>query len=240
MKARPFLTAGWHSLALLNYKVPPSLLSPLVPRGTELDSWNGSIWVSVVGFLFRNTRVLGVSLPFHTDFPEVNLRFYVRRTVDGSTRRAVTFIRELVPRRAIAFVARVAYNEPYLAVPMESEAGPDRAEYRWKTGTGWTRLAIETGGGWSAIQEGSEEQFIAEHYWGYTKQRDGGMVEYEVRHPPWRVKRGRTASLAGDLSAVYGPEFARVLAAPPDSAFFAEGSPVEVFPPRRLNLPRAS
>ena len=135
VKTPVFLTADWLDLVLLNYVVPPALLGPLVPKGTELDLWRGEAYVSVVGFVFANTRVRGVAIPFHQTFEEVNLRFYVRRRVDGDERRAVTFIRELVPRLAIAMTARLMYNEPYLHLAMSHQldlnlAQSSRAEYR--------------------------------------------------------------------------------------------------------------
>src|SRR5689334_2274538 len=104
---RPFLRAEWRDLVMLNYESPAGLLDPLVPAGVELDRWRGTLYVSVVGFLFRDTRVLGIPIPFHRTFEEVNLRFYVRRELDGDVRRGVVFVRELVPRRAIATVARL-------------------------------------------------------------------------------------------------------------------------------------
>ena len=135
---RPFLTARWESLVLLNYACPASLLEPLVPPGTTLDTWRGQHLISLVGFLFRDTRLLGLSIPFHRTFEEVNLRFYVRRArADGTVVRAVVFIREVVPKRAIAAIARAAYNEPYLALPMShrlslSTTAGGLAEYRWQ------------------------------------------------------------------------------------------------------------
>src|SRR5690349_8716378 len=116
---RPFLTARWEHLVLLNYACPPALLAPLVPAGTTLDPWHGQTLISLVGFRFEDTRLAGLAIPGHRRFDEVNLRFYVRRAAaDGSVRRAVVFIRELVPRWAIASVARWLYNEPYLSVRM--------------------------------------------------------------------------------------------------------------------------
>ena len=179
-----FLTGQWRWLAMLNWRVDPSLLAPLVPRGTTLDAWNGATFVSVVGFLFRDTRVLGVPIPLHRDFEEVNLRFYVRCERDGEVRRAVTFVREIVPRRAIATVARLAYNEPYVALPMRHvlgpiatpDAAPATVEYGWRFGERWSRLHVRPTGPARAIASGSEEEFITEHYWGYTRQRDGGTV----------------------------------------------------------------
>jgi uncharacterized protein len=239
--ARAFLTAEWRNLAMLNYTVDPSLLRPFVPEGTELDSWEGHTFVSLVGFLFANTRVLGLPVPFHRTFEEVNLRFYVRRTVDGEVRRAVTFIRELVPRSAIALVARLTYNEPYIAVPMRHAYGktlgtgvPSSVEYGWRAQSGWSRMRVQPSGSGHNVVSGSEEEFITEHYWGYTRQRDGSTVEYRVAHPSWRVWSVDAPDITGDLTALYGREFGRVLAGPPASAFLADGSAVTVYAPTRL------
>jgi uncharacterized protein YqjF (DUF2071 family) len=225
---------------MLNFAVAPSLLEPLVPAGTTLDTWRGSTFVSLVGFLFADTRVLGISIPGHRTFEEVNLRFYVRRDTTAETRRGVTFIRELVPRRAIAWTARLAYNEPYRALPMRHRFGPlrldgvpERVEYAWR-GDRWTSLSCSVISAPRQAAPGSEEEFITEHYWGYTRQRDGGTVEYRVEHPRWRVWTV-DASIDGDLEAIYGREFAAILGSPPASAFLADGSAVTVFAPARLD-----
>jgi uncharacterized protein YqjF (DUF2071 family) len=226
---------------MLNYAVDPSLLRPLVPEGTELDSWKGHTYVSLVGFLFANTRVLGLPIPLHRTFEEVNLRFYVRRSVRGEVRRAVTFIRELVPRSAIALVARLAYNEPYTALPMRHVYGesmdgkvPSSVEYGWRLSTGWSHLRVEPNGTGRHVVPGSEEEFITEHYWGYTRQRDGSTVEYRVAHPSWRVWSVESPQVTGGLDVLYGAELARVLAGPPVSAFLADGSAITVYAPTRL------
>ena len=246
-QVRPFLTAEWRYLAMLNYEVPPAMLLPYAPPGTALDSWQGRTYLSVVGFLFRDTRLRGVPIPFHRHFEELNLRFYVRRDVDGEVRRAVTFLKELVPRRAIATVARLAYNEPYEARPMRHVltpphapgALPARVEYGWREADGaWGRLVMTPAGLPEPLVPGSEAEFITEHYWGYTRQRDGGTVEYRVAHPPWTVAAAGSVELEGDLVALYGPELAEVLQGPPTSAFLATGSPVTVFAPVRLPLER--
>jgi len=225
---------------VLNYRVPPELLIPLVPNGTTLDLWNGIAYLSVVGFLFRDTRVLGVPIPFHRTFEEVNLRFYVRREVAGEARRAVTFIRELVPRRAIAAVARLTYNEPYRALPMRHQIRVEAArgattlvEYEWRAASEWAGLRIAPEGPGAPLVPGSEEEFITQHYWGYTRQRDGRTVEYEVRHPAWRIWSAREARLYGDLSPVFG-KFSEHLRGEPHSAWLADGSAVSVHAPVRL------
>jgi uncharacterized protein YqjF (DUF2071 family) len=242
MPERPFLTADWRFLAMLQYEVDPHVLQPFVPRGTELDDWRGRTLVSLVGFRFLETRVLGAPIPCHRHFDEVNLRFYVRRRGPEGWRRAVVFLREIVPRQAIALVARLWYNEPYIALPMRHRITMDRAtegemghvRYEWLHEGRWAHLEVETEGAPTLPTPDSEEAFISEHYWGYTAQRDGGCLEYHVSHPPWRVWAVRQASLTCDASALYGAPFARVLGASPASAFLAEGSPVAVFRGRRL------
>ena len=227
---------------MLNYRVDPALLEPYVPRGTTLDSWQGTAYVSLVGFLFRDTRVLGVPVPLHRDFEEVNLRFYVRREVNGEVRRGVTFIREIVPRAAIAVVARLAYNEPYVALPMRHavgvqqnvDAAPSTIRYEWRQRAGWSAIAVEASGTATALASGSEAEFITEHYWGYTRQRDGGTVEYHVTHPRWRTWTVTAAAVHGDLAELYGAELGEVVRRPPDSAFLAEGSAIAVHMPARL------
>jgi uncharacterized protein YqjF (DUF2071 family) len=232
---------------MLNYEVPPGLLQPLVPAGTELDQFDGATLASMVGFRFLDTRILGVPIPGHRDFDEVNLRFYVRRRVeDGSWRRAVVFVRELVPRRAIALMARWCYNEPYTAVPMRHEltleravdGAPGRAAYLWQVAGGWHRLEVRTTGPPALPLPGSEAEFVTEHYWGYTRQRDAGSKEYQVTHSPWRVWETAGAALDCDVPSVYGAAFAESLTGAPRSAFLAEGSAVTVYRGRRLRLTR--
>ncbi|MFP2899915.1 YqjF family protein [Corallococcus sp. 4LFB] len=170
---RPFLTATWRYLLMLNYEVDPAVLRPLVPRGTELDAWQGRTFASMVGFRFLDTRVRGLAVPFHRDFDEVNLRFYVRRLGPEGWRRGVVFVREVVPRLAIATVARVLYNEPYVACPMRhavtmdgaDTGAPGHVEYAWKSHGRWHQLSARTLGAPAQSEPGSQEEFITEHYW---------------------------------------------------------------------------
>jgi uncharacterized protein YqjF (DUF2071 family) len=235
-----FLTAEWQHLAMLNYEVDAGLLLPFVPAGTKLDRWNERVLVSLVGFRFLKTRLLGcLPIPMHSDFDEVNLRFYVRRQVGGEVRRGVVFIREMVPRRAIAFVARTFYHENYVALPMTHEirsVGDNslRVAYRWRSGKCWSAINLETVGNSGLPGEGSFEQFITEHYWGYAAQPCGGCVEYRVTHPSWRVWRVRQSAFEGDGEDLYGKDMAAVLRGKPQSAFLAEGSGVTVMRGRRL------
>jgi uncharacterized protein len=230
-----FLTAQWQMLAFLNYEIAPELLAPLVPAGTELDTWSGKHFVSVVGFRFWDTRVAGIRIPFHRNFEEVNLRVYVRRRGPEGWRRGVVFVKEMAPRAAIAWVARWFYNERYIAVPMRhkivqpSPEAPPTVEYSWRQGGRWRGLKAEAAGTAALPEAGSQEEFITEHYWGYTAQRDGSTLEYRVEHPRWPVWRAAQYAFDGDVAGLYGPKFMECLAAKPISAFVATGSAVSVF-----------
>ena len=225
---------------LLNYPCRREWLEPLVPSGTELDTWQGEALVSLVGFLFTDTRLLGVPVPFHRTFEEVNLRFYVRRRgSDGVMRRAVVFVRELVPRAAIAWTARAIYNEPYLAAPMSHDIALDpvhggHVRFGWRHRDQLFSLEATATGPAAGLSPGSEAEFITEHYWGYTRQRDGGTLEYEVVHPPWHVWTAASHTFRGDATALYGPHFADLLRTAPRSAFVAVGSAVEVHVGQRI------
>jgi len=232
-----FLTARWENLVLLNYACPSELLEPLVPAGTELDSWQGQTLVSLVGFLFDETRLLGLPIPFHRTFEEVNLRFYVRGPAP-ERHRAVVFIRELVPRWAIATVARVVYNEPYLSLPMrhrsELAAGGGEVSYGWTHRGADFEVGARVSGPPLPQTPGSEAEFITEHYWGYTRQKDGGTLEYQVEHPPWKVWTASDSWFRGPGAALYGDDFGAVLSTAPRTAFVAQGSSIVVHQGRRL------
>jgi len=231
VRVRPFLTANWRYLAMLNFVVDPKIVAPLVPPGLELDFENRETFLSVVGFLFLDTRLLGLPIPLHRDFEEVNLRFYVRKKSADTWRRGVVFVRELVPRRAIALVARAFYGENYLALPMKHEIEhvdlKVSVEYSWRRRRKWESLKMAASGEPQSIPAGSHAEFITEHYWGYTCVRDG-CSEYRVEHPRWKIWNAETFEFSADIAALYGGQFVEPLTAAPHSALIADGSPVEV------------
>ena len=238
----PFLIADWRYLAMLNYEIEPGTLMPLMLKGTELDTHDGKTFVSMVGFLFLNTRVMGLAVPFHCDFEEINLRFYVRRKAENGWRRGVVFVKEIVPRTAIALTARWLYNENYVALPtgnvfVRSPANGENIEtvkYYWKFHDQTHSIELATRGEPSPFVEGSEEEFIVQHHWGYTSQKDGGTIEYQVEHPPWRIWQAQSGRLSCDVEKLYGQRFVGALSANPSSVFLAEGSEIAVYKGRRI------
>jgi uncharacterized protein YqjF (DUF2071 family) len=231
--AGTFLTAEWKKLLMVNYVVDPAILQPHVPVGTELDLWQGRCYVSVVGFMFVNTRLRGFRIPFHSNFEEVNLRFYVRykHPVDG-WRRGVVFIKEIVPKPALTFVANTIYRENYRTMPMahrwEQSNDTLTVEYRWRH-KDWNSISLTTANAPAPLQPGSEEEFITEHYWGYTRIGTARSAEYGVEHPAWLVYPPATQYIVNvDFGPLYGPEFAHLATTTPASVFLAEGSQIVV------------
>jgi uncharacterized protein YqjF (DUF2071 family) len=239
---KPFLTAEWRDLVMVTWAVSPALLRPYLATGTELDLWNGDALMSLVAFDFRDTRVLGHHIPFHVRFPEVNLRFYVRRAMpDGTSRRGVTFVQEMVPRLAIAMVARTFYGEPYVARPMRRVAVPDDVPdhmsasagrslvYEWKREGEWERVITLVTERPHAMPSTSVETFIAEHFWGYTRRPGKPTMEYRVEHPSWLLSMAEDCIIEADLPAMYGPRLAESFTSSPVSTFVADGSDVRVY-----------
>lgn len=229
--ARTFLDAEWRKLAMANYAIDPSLLKKYLPYKTELDLWNNTCYVSLVGFMFLDTRLLGIKMPFHTNFEEVNLRFYVRYLDDGEWKRGVTFIKEIVPKSALTFIANTVYGEKYETMPMRHSwtLTEDRliVEYAWKKKS-WNSFKVTTVIQSSLVEKNSGEEFITEHYWGYTQLSSTKTSEYGVEHPTWQVYQAIDSQIDVDFGDVYGNDFAFLKNEKPKSVFLAEGSEIVV------------
>jgi len=227
-----FLTAEWRKLAIANYAIDKSVLTPYLPVGTELDLWNDTCYVSLIGFLFKNTKLMGFSIPFHANFEEVNLRFYVRHKDGNTWKRGVVFIKEIVPKFALSVVANTIYNENYETMPMShswSETEEDRnVEYKWRCENKWQSFSINAHKGLSEITAGSETEFITEHYWGYARYSATKTNEYEVRHPRWAQYKVNSYKIEADFGLIYGDAFKFLNAQQPVSVMLAEGSDVSI------------
>lgn len=234
-----FLRAEWRKLILANYEVDPAILTALVPYGTAIDLWQDRCYVSLVGFMFLNTKVLGMSIPFHRHFEEANLRFYVRYQEAGEWKRGVVFVKELVPKPAITLVANTLYQEHYMTLPMRHDwgnvGGQQQVRYEWKLDGRWNKMQVEASIYPQKMDEGSEEQFITEHYWGYTKIKEKVTYEYAVEHPSWDVYPVSDYRIEVDVAKLYGDLFAESLTKAPRSVFLAEGSEIIVRGKRKLS-----
>lgn len=214
---------------MANYEVDPSLLASRVPRGTEIDLNDGKCFVSLVGFMFLDTRVLGIPIPFHINFEEVNLRYYVKRELPDETRRAVCFVKEIVPRAAIATVARIMYDEPYETWSMDHTRTETKVGYTWEKGGCRNNLSVTIGESLGVPAEGSHGEFIIEHYWGYTQRSATRVDEYKVEHPKWELFSVNDVKIDVDFGKTYGEEFAFLSEQQPYSVLLAKGSEVSVY-----------
>ena len=225
-----FLQAEWRKLAIANYAADRKLLDKFLPWKTEIDLWNETCYISLVGFMFQNTKVKGLKIPFHVDFEEVNLRFYVRYNNKG-WKRGVVFIKEIVPKPALTFVANTVYKEKYETMPMKHAWTTSQenltVEYQWKK-RNWNSFKVIAQKKSNVIQPGSEQEFITEHYWGYTRVGDKRTSEYEVEHPKWEVYETEGYAIDVNFGDVYGQEFDFLTSQKPKSVFMAEGSEIKV------------
>ncbi|MBK8148781.1 MAG: DUF2071 domain-containing protein [Acidobacteria bacterium] len=233
---KKFLTAEWKDLVMANYAVSPDLLADRVPEGTSLDYHDGKLFVSLVGFMFLDTRVLGIPVPFHINFEEVNLRFYVKRETPDEVRRGVVFVKEIVPRFAIATVARVLYGEPYECWKMSHTRTESEVGYEWSKNGRNNVLSAEINEDLGVPSEGSEGEFIIEHYWGYTRRGPGRTDEYKVEHRPWELFSVRNERIDVDFRATYGEKFAFLANEKPHSVLLAKGSPIAVYKGAKMTL----
>jgi uncharacterized protein len=227
-----FLVAEWRKLALANYSVDPAILLPYLPYKTELDTWNDNHYVSLVGFRFLNTRLKGISIPCHRHFEEVNLRFYVRYKDKTGWKRGVTFIKEIVPKSALTFIANTIYKEKYVTLPMKHEwqANNDniKVSYSWKLNQKWNEFSVIADPAPKEISPDSKEEFITEHYWGYTAVKEQVCSEYGVEHPRWTIYKVRGHNIDVDFANVYGSTFGFLGNQSPESVMLAEGSEIIV------------
>ncbi|HTI91964.1 MAG TPA: DUF2071 domain-containing protein [Puia sp.] len=240
MSTTLFLTAEWRKLIMANYAVDPADLKPLLPARTELDKWDGEVYVSLVGFQFREVRVRGLSIPFHTRFPEVNLRFYIRFKEGETWKRGVVFIREIVPLPAVTFVANTLFRERYISLPMAYQENLDnqsrtlRSAYRWKFKGRWNQLSVLADSVSQPLITGSQEEFITEHFWGYAHAGTNRTNEYQVAHPGWDLYPVKEYEVECDFGKLYGPAFGTLETRQPQSVFLAEGSPVKVYSKKKV------
>ena len=241
MAARTFLSARWEYLAMFNYEVDAAVLQPHVPPFTKLDLYNGKAIVSVVGFLFNNTRVMGIKWPGFVNFEEVNLRYYIKY-FDGKVRkRGVGFISEIVPQALVARTANLFYNEHYSVAAMNHFISLKNNElevtYNWKKkNQEWNSMTVKAHPTLIDVADASEEEFIFEHYYGYNKLNETTTIEYSLAHPRWQVYPVTDYKLEYNVEKLYGSTFVPYIQhAKPVSVFLAKGSEVMVRMPKRLS-----
>lgn len=233
--SKVFLTARWEHLILITYAVPHEKLLPHIPKGLKPDILDGKCFASLVAFDFKDTKVKGMKVPFHINFPEINLRFYVQREDTGE--RGVVFIRELVPKYMIELIANVVYNEPYKCIPMKSRLetnGKIKLEHKIEYNGKPYHIKVEAENNPYTPPPGSTEHFFKEHSWGFGKTKKGETLVYKVDHPIWEIFPVTDVKHNFDLGAIYGKEWEFLNDSEPYNVTFAKGSPVKVYGAEKL------
>ena len=229
--ATTFLTGEWRKLVMINYIIDKHILEKYLPKGTEIELFEGKCYISLIGFMFMNTKLKGIPIPFHRNFEEINLRFYVTREENGIKKRGVVFIKEIVPKPAITIIANTLYNEKYETLPMKYQwiEQENSLEIIYQTKRkNWQSFSIQTSKEAFDIAVGSKAEFITEHYWGYNKFNNLKTIEYNVKHPRWKVYETLHYETHFDFNEMYGEEFAFLNTLKADAVFLAEGSEVEI------------
>ena len=231
---KPFLTAEWTHVTNITYAVDPALLKPHLPEGLELDTIDGKAFVSLVPFNFFNTKIRNIRIPFHVNFPEMNLRFYVKH----KGRRGVTFLREYVPKFFVAFVANTVYNEKYSLAGMKNtlNISADEITMRYDVSVKGKNYFVEMKADnkpWTP-DAGSPEHFFKEHDLGFTG-ASGSTRYYLVEHPVWEAYPVRSVKMEMDFGALFGSEWKFLNDEKPYSTLFVKGSGVKVFPDQPLS-----
>lgn len=237
----PFLKAQWKELTLVNFALEPDFLINILPVGLDPDLLHGKAYASLVAFDFESIRVGGIPWPGYTQFPELNLRVYVRCSEAG--RRGVFFIRELIPGKIPTAIARVAYNEPYSACPLTRShqalvngAQVQRTDWIWKGAPNY--LEVEVGPETMMPATDEDANWFKEQEWGFGHSRLGELLRYHVTHPRWMVRKVHRCDYEVDWLGLYGPIWARQLeGAEPDSLMHCIGSEIAVYPPRSIDRP---
>ena len=227
-----FLKANWENIIMSNYAIDPEILKPFIPKGVELDLYNGKAYVSLVGFMFKKTKLFNVPIPFFGTFEEINLRFYVQRKENGITKRGVVFINETIPYRIVAWMANKLYNEHYTVVPTRhsivENSDSKKIKFDWLLNKKWNSIYVEASNDSHKMKNDTLENFIYEHYFGYTKIDENNTEEYRLQHPSWKINTVLNTKIECDFKAMYGESFSILNDTKPESVFIAEGSSVEI------------
>lgn len=229
MILQPAIHADWKKLLLANYVIDPDILKPFIPFQTELALWQGKCYISLVGFRFLKVRIGGVPVPFHTNFNEVNLRFYVRRLSGHIWHYGVVFIKEIVALPVVTFVANTFFSEHYETLPLHHNIHHAKealsVSYRWKKDI-WHSMHIESGPNPSLIEDNTAEEFLTSQHWGYSKVNEEKTIEYSVEHPRWSVYPTINYQIRTDFEKAYGQKFGFLNQTQPESVFLTEGSAI--------------
>lgn len=197
------MTQDWAFLSFLHWRYDADTVQSLLPRGLEVDLFDGSAWVGLVPFAMRIKVGPLPPLPYATIFPETNVRTYVHGP-DG--RAGVWFFSLDVPRLAAALGARATYGLPYMWSDMAVDRGATQVTYRlWRHWKAWppttSRVTVEVG---EAIEEHSELEHFLTARWRLFNHVAGSLWTATVEHRPWPLRQARAIDIVDSLVPATG------------------------------------
>jgi uncharacterized protein YqjF (DUF2071 family) len=227
-----FLKANWENIIMANYVIEPKILQPFLPKGVELDLYDGKCYVSLVSFMFKKTKLFNIPIPYFGTFEEINLRFYVCRKEGNTIKRGVVFINETIPYSIVAWIANKLYKEHYTVVPTKHKIQTDvhhkKVRFEWLLDKKWNSIYVEAKTEAVEMKQNSLEKFIFEHYYGYTKVDQNKTEEYKLQHPSWLVHKVIDFRIDCNFKKMYGESFSFLNNKEPDAVFIAKGSAVAI------------
>lgn len=227
-----FLTANWQNIIMANYEVPPEVLMKYLPKGIELDLFENKAFVSLVGFMFSNTRIFKIPIPKLGTFEEINLRFYVKQKIGNKTYKGVVFINESIPYKLVAWIANKLYKEHYVTMPTkhqwELNESNKKISYQWLKNKKWNSMQVHATNQAQNMIPGSFEHFIFEHYLGFTKVNESITEKYAIFHPSWLINEVTNSTISCNFEDNYGNDFAFLNEQKPSAVFLTEGSDISI------------
>ena len=239
----------WRELLFLHWEVPPPALKALLPRGLDVELWEGRAFVGLVPFVVSETRARFLPpLPGLSSYYEINTRTYVRHA-DSADRESgesgVWFFALDASNVGVTAGARATFQLPYFpctAQRRHSDRDGSIVRYRSaRLGPGPTpgELDVEyrVHEAIGTAEAGSLDHFLVERYTLFTVLRPMGLMVGQVRHQPYSLRRVELIRLDCET-------LARSLKLPPPTgdvlAHYSDGVDVEIMAPRRPHGPRGA
>jgi uncharacterized protein len=204
--ALPVMYHRWMRITFLHWRYPADLLQSMVPDRLTVDTFDGSAWVGLTPFLMRGVRAPGIpALPWLSDFPEINVRTYVR---DGRGRSGIWFLSLDAARLPAVLAARAGYWLPYHWSDMAVRIDGDRVSYRCRRrgpGRHGARCDadVEFGPPLDEAERDALAHFLTARYRLFTVVA-GRLVAAEVEHPEWPLHGAQVRRLDQDLLPAAG------------------------------------
>jgi uncharacterized protein YqjF (DUF2071 family) len=231
MPESPWLmTQTWRDLLFAHWRIDPQLLRAKVPSQFPLDLFDGDAWIGVVPFRMTNVGPRGLrSLPGVSEFPELNVRTYVR----VGDKPGVYFFSLDAGNWLAVQAARTVLNLPYYRAAMRVRpvAGAFAYESRRLGGAAEFAATYEPDGDVFVPTAGSLESFLTERYCLYNLDRRGVPYRLDIHHPRWSLQPAKahlTRNTMTDVAGIALPDQLPLL-------LFASRQDAVAWAPRPLN-----